>query len=168
MSSGIFRNNGVAPKDKMSDEDSKTKYVFSKYFVSVRDRFSKGNEDNSPPKTWKEMLTFTAENAKGDREAPSYLFGHLRCYLVFDTETDFHYRWLMLVNFVVLYNLIFVIARSCFWEMENIMPVGWLGMVDNLDNLLWFKYNSSHKSPIFCFAQLLLQILVNFQNQGQI
>ena len=26
-------------------------------------------------------------------------------------------------------------------------------------------YSSSHKSLIFCFAQLLLQILVNFQNQ---
>ena len=30
------------------------------------------------------------------------------------------------------------------------------------------KYSSSHKSPIFCFAQLLLQILVNYQNQGHI
>ena len=29
------------------------------------------------------------------------------------------------------------------------------------------KYSSSHKSSIFCFAQLLLQILVNYQNQGQ-
>ena len=29
------------------------------------------------------------------------------------------------------------------------------------------KCSSSHKSPIFCFAQLLLQILVNYQNQGQ-
>ena len=29
-------------------------------------------------------------------------------------------------------------------------------------------YSSSHKSLIFCFAQLLLQILVNYQNQGQI
>ena len=29
-------------------------------------------------------------------------------------------------------------------------------------------YSSSHNSWIFCFAQLLLQILVNYQNQGQI
>ena len=28
-------------------------------------------------------------------------------------------------------------------------------------------YSSSHKSSIFCFAQLLLQILVIYQNQGQ-
>ena len=29
-------------------------------------------------------------------------------------------------------------------------------------------YSSSHKSSIFCSAQLLLQIFVNYQNQGQI
>ena len=132
MSSGKFRNNGVAPKDNFSDDSSKSNNnVFSKYYKNIRARFSNGDDDESPPKTWKEMLTFTADNAKDDKEAPSYLFGHLRCYLVFDTETDLHYRWLMLVNFAVLYNLIFVIARSCFWEMENIMPVGWLGMDDN-------------------------------------
>ena len=28
-------------------------------------------------------------------------------------------------------------------------------------------YSSSHKSLIFGFAQLILQILVNYQNQGQ-
>ena len=27
-------------------------------------------------------------------------------------------------------------------------------------------YSSGRKSPIFCFAQLLLQILVNYQNQS--
>ena len=30
------------------------------------------------------------------------------------------------------------------------------------------KYSTYQKSPIFCFAQLLMQILVNFQNQWQI
>ena len=29
------------------------------------------------------------------------------------------------------------------------------------------QYSISHKRLIFCFAQLLLQILVNYQNQGQ-
>ena len=29
-------------------------------------------------------------------------------------------------------------------------------------------YSSSHKSWIFCFAPLLIQILVNYQNQGHI
>ena len=36
---------------------------------------------------------------------------------------------------------------------------------------LLYRYelcSSSHKSSIFCFAQFLLQILDNYQNQGQI
>ena len=55
------------------------------------------------------------------------MFGYVRCYMVFDTESDFFYKWLMIINFAVLYNVIFVIGRSCFWEMENLMPIGWLG-----------------------------------------
>ena len=34
--------------------------------------------------------------------------------------------------------------------------------------IILIKYSSSHKSWIFCFAPLLLQILVNYQNQGHI
>ena len=101
-------------------------------FNNVRNRFVKPKEgqqeEEGPPKTWKERLTWVADNAKNDKDAPSYLGGHVRCYLVFDTESEAFYWWLMVVNFAVLYNLIFVIGRSCFWEMENIMPVGWLGM----------------------------------------
>ena len=37
-----------------------------------------------------------------------------------------------------------------------------------LISLYAFQYSSSHKSWIFCFAQLLLQILVNYQNKGHI
>ena len=32
--------------------------------------------------------------------------------------------------------------------------------------LIYIVYSSGRKSMIFCFAQLLQQILVNFQNQG--
>ena len=31
------------------------------------------------------------------------------------------------VSLAVMYNFIFVIGRSCFWEMANLMPAGWLG-----------------------------------------
>ena len=30
----------------------------------------------APSKTWRERLTYVADNAKGDKEAPSYLKGH--------------------------------------------------------------------------------------------
>ena len=34
-----------------------------------------------PPKTWKERLTYVADNAKGDKDAPSYFKGYFRGYL---------------------------------------------------------------------------------------
>ena len=79
------------------------------------------------PKTWRERLTFVAENAKDDKDAPSYLFGYWRGYIVFDKDSDAFYNWLMLVSVAVMYNFIFVIGRTCFWEMANLMPIGWLG-----------------------------------------
>lgn len=35
------------------------------------------------------------------------------------------FQWLCLINCAVLYNLIFVIGRSVFWELQNVFPVAW-------------------------------------------
>ena len=124
-----MRNNDVAPKENTDESKASSQTAFAMMMTRMREKlccFSKLEGDDKPPKTWKERLTFVADNAKNDDKAPSYLFGHIRCYLVFDKDSDSFYRWLMVVNFAVLYNLIFVIGRSCFWEMENLMPTGWL------------------------------------------
>ena len=100
--------------------------------VFVRAGLLKPRDVDSQPKTWRERLSFVADNAKDDKDAPSYLFGHLRCYIVFDTDSDAFYNWLKLVSVAVIYNFIFVIGRSCFWEMANLMPIGWLGKETSL------------------------------------
>ena len=129
MANGHFKKNGVAPKEKPTVEELKGENSFRDQLAEFVTRFiNKGEEEKDAPKTWRERLTFVAENSKNDKEAPSYLKGHIRAYLVFNTESDGFYWWLMIVNFAVLYNLIFVIGRSCFWNMENLMPVGWLGI----------------------------------------
>ena len=43
-----------------------------------------------------------------------------------------------------------------------------LGVIEQNKILNSFVLYTFQKSSIFCFAQLLLQILVNYQNQGQI
>ncbi len=132
MANGHFKKNGVAPKENVTVKEQKEENIFKRQFTKLVTRFvDDKDEEGQVPKTWKERLTFVAENAKNDKEAPSYLKGHIRAYLVFNTESDGFYWWLMIVNFAVLYNLIFVIGRSCFWNMENLMPVGWLGIIIN-------------------------------------
>ena len=48
-----------------------------------------------------------------------------------------------------------------YWQIKHHLTFAFRFMVCLL-------YSSSHMSSIFCFAQLLLQILVNYQKQGQI
>ena len=125
MARGKFMKNGVAPT---KTEDIKHRsHLPTLRALLVRVSLLKPESVEAQPKTWKERLSFVAENAKNDKDAPSFLFGHLRCYIVFDTDSDAFYSWLLLVSVAVVYNFIFVIGRSCFWEMANPMPAGWLG-----------------------------------------
>ncbi|KAJ9582395.1 hypothetical protein L9F63_003248, partial [Diploptera punctata] len=45
--------------------------------------------------------------------------------LVVDPTKPFHYRWLVVVSLAVLYNFVFVIGRSVFWELNNAAPALW-------------------------------------------
>ena len=131
MANGHLKKNGVAPKESTEVKETKLENNLKGQLSKLLTCFVEEKDEEGTPKTWKERLTFVAENAQNDKEAPSYLKGHIRAYLVFNTESDGFYWWLMIVNFAVLYNLIFVIGRSCFWNMENLMPMGWLGIHNN-------------------------------------
>ena len=102
------------------------KYIFpGKLFPCYRNRVGEDGEVLPPP-TINELLRFEADNAKGDDKAPEYLNGRIRGYLAFDSGKDYYYKWLIVINFAVMYNLIFIIGRACFWELQNIFPVGWI------------------------------------------
>lgn len=102
------------------------KYIFpGKLFPCYRNRVGEDG-DILPPPTFSQLLTFEADNAKGDDKAPSYLGGRIRGYLAFDSGQTYYYRWLIVINFAVMYNLIFTIGRACFWELDNSFPVGWI------------------------------------------
>ncbi|XP_067005088.2 cyclic nucleotide-gated cation channel subunit A [Anabrus simplex] len=45
--------------------------------------------------------------------------------LAIDPSLNFHYRWLLVVSVAVLYNLILVICRAVFWELNNATPDLW-------------------------------------------
>lgn len=44
---------------------------------------------------------------------------------VIDPSDPFHYKWLLVVTCAVLYNLVFVIGRGVFWELNNAVPHIW-------------------------------------------
>ena len=43
---------------------------------------------------------------------------------------------LFVINCAVLYNLIFVIGRSVFWQLQNLLPIGWF-VLDYFSDLIY-------------------------------
>ena len=46
------------------------------------------------------------------------------------------FQWLSIITCAVLYNVVFVIGRAVFWEMENLLPAGWF-VLDYTCDLLY-------------------------------
>ena len=105
MSRGKFLKNGVAPEKGSGNDERKPK---SSNIQRLRDMLI-GPCLLKPGQSWREKLTFVAENAKDDKDAPTYLFGYLRGYIVFDKDSDAFYNWLMVVSLAVMYNFILVV-----------------------------------------------------------
>lgn len=103
-----------------------------------------------PKKSWKERFQIVLENAKGDANAPVYFGGLFKGYLAFDNSQSSHYRWLCVISCAVLYNLIFVIGRTVFWELENMFPIGWYVMDYSSDVIyLLDMFIRMHEGKIF-------------------
>lgn len=47
---------------------------------------------------------------------------------VIDPSLPSHYKWLIVVSLAVLYNVIFVLGRAVFWELNNSIPALWWSM----------------------------------------
>ena len=112
---------------------------------------TENKNDTSQPqrKSLFERIQYVADNAKNDPNAPSYFKGLFKGYLAFDTSQKFHYRWLCVINCAVLYNLIFVVGRAVFWELQNI------GMVSNEISIETFFGHNHFKKKIHQFGMNL-------------
>ncbi|XP_076365887.1 cyclic nucleotide-gated channel alpha-3-like isoform X1 [Tachypleus tridentatus] len=53
-----------------------------------------------------------------------------------DPSGNFYYRWLFIISFAVLYNTLFIISRSVFWELQNYAPILWY-VVDYLCDVIY-------------------------------
>jgi hypothetical protein len=45
-----------------------------------------------------------------------------------DPAGNFHYRWLGVVSMAILYNLVFIIVRAVFWELQSEYYKLWLAL----------------------------------------
>ncbi|XP_069364767.1 cyclic nucleotide-gated cation channel subunit A-like [Maniola hyperantus] len=93
---------------------------FSRLMRSLRYRIS--GEGRTIPPDW--FLDKFAAETFNDPEEPLYqakrskFFCGLR--LAFDPTLPAHYHWLAVVSLAILYNMVFVIGRAVFWELDDL------------------------------------------------
>ena len=55
-------------------------------------------------------------------------FSSITCFSAFKRHVLFCHQWLWVINVAVLYNLIVVVGRAVFWELDNLIPRTWMVM----------------------------------------
>ncbi|GIY58739.1 cyclic nucleotide-gated cation channel subunit A [Caerostris darwini] len=63
--------------------------------------------------------------------------------LVLDPAAQLYYRWLAIISLAILYNVIIIIGRSVFWELQNLCPRMWYFM-DYLCDILYITDIAVH------------------------
>ena len=66
---------------------------------------------------------------------------------------NLQFQWLTIINIAVIYNLIFVIGRSVFWELQSLSTISWF-IMDYLCDFLYIIDNivRMHEG-LYCFVQ---------------
>ncbi|KAF9799230.1 hypothetical protein SFRURICE_006490 [Spodoptera frugiperda] len=113
-----FRNLNAANEDNTSSNWMQRQ--FSKVTRNLRYRIS--GEGNSKTPDW--FLDKFAAQTFTDPEEPLYQAkrSKLLCglKLAFDPTLPGHYHWLAVVSLAILYNMVFVIGRAVFWELDKL------------------------------------------------
>ncbi|RVE46700.1 hypothetical protein evm_008663 [Chilo suppressalis] len=100
---------------------------FSRLARNVRCRIS--GEGRAKPPDW--FLDKFAAQTFTDPEEPLYQTKRSKILcglkLAFDPTLPAHYHWLAVVSLAILYNVVFVIGRAVFWELDNLTSI-WFGL----------------------------------------
>ncbi|XP_060535248.1 cyclic nucleotide-gated cation channel subunit A isoform X2 [Cylas formicarius] len=85
-------------------------------------RFRRFSKKRAAPPEWFVDKSHQDEGADEEESHQRSCWGYQ---VVFDPSKRAHYTWLMVVSLAVLYNLIFVLGRAVFWELNNAVPSLW-------------------------------------------
>ncbi|XP_071054283.1 cyclic nucleotide-gated cation channel subunit A isoform X2 [Onthophagus taurus] len=119
IANGINADNGP-PARLLTAMRGRLRQVAASLQAAVR--FRRFSRREARPPDWfvdKSNQDDTAENKESP--APS-CWGHK---IVVNPSSPTHYKWLMVVSLAVLYNVIFVLGRAVFWELNNTSPPLW-------------------------------------------
>ncbi|XP_037088099.1 cyclic nucleotide-gated cation channel subunit A-like [Pollicipes pollicipes] len=65
---------------------------------------------------------------QSDADATTFCCGISSTFFVVNKAKPFHYRWLGVVTVAVLYNVLVIVGRTVFWELQNLAPRVWFAL----------------------------------------
>ncbi|KAF8783417.1 Cyclic nucleotide-gated cation channel subunit like protein [Argiope bruennichi] len=86
----------------------------------------KGAVQQRPDSFLEKFTSHPAQSTEDDIEL-SYIKRFFRA-LVLDPAAHLYYRWLAIISLAIFYNVIIIIGRSVFWELQNLCPNLWYFM----------------------------------------
>ncbi|XP_055634814.1 cyclic nucleotide-gated cation channel subunit A isoform X2 [Toxorhynchites rutilus septentrionalis] len=107
-----------------------------RWLNAFRHRLSKRSRTKPPDQFLDKFSSTTALDTRLHQTVPAHPSDGLCSRLSVDPSLPSHYRWLSVVSLAVLYNIVFVIGRAVFWEINRQAPALWW----TLDYLCDFIY----------------------------
>ncbi|XP_043247661.1 cyclic nucleotide-gated cation channel alpha-3-like [Amphibalanus amphitrite] len=98
-----------------------------KLIQSWTKRRSQQSEDERPD-SFLEKFTMAGggtNDPPADADGATLCYGLTSGHLVINKAKPFHYRWLGVVTVAVLYNVLVIVGRTVFWELQNLAPRVW-------------------------------------------
>ncbi|CAL1283125.1 unnamed protein product [Larinioides sclopetarius] len=119
--------------EQQSTDGNHCKSRFSALVNSVRNALlitgssrKKGAVQQRPDSFLEKFTSHPAQSTEDDLEL-SYIKRFFRA-LVLDPAAQLYYRWLAIISLAIFYNVIIIIGRSVFWELQNLCPKLWYFM----------------------------------------
>ena len=75
-----------------------------------------------------------------------------------DPSSNFYYRWLGVISFAVMYNLIFIIARAVFWKLQEDYLAFWIVMDYLADIVYLMDMFVRVRTGELCFIALVIVV----------
>ncbi|XP_058448217.1 cyclic nucleotide-gated cation channel subunit A isoform X1 [Malaya genurostris] len=124
-------------------ESSNGRGSLNRWLNAFRHRLSKRGRSKPPDQFLDKFSSTTASDTRLHQTAQALPSDGTCSRLSVDPSLPSHYRWLSVVSLAVLYNIVFVIGRAVFWEINRQAPALWWTL-DYLCDLIYLADTLVH------------------------
>ncbi|KAF8785190.1 Cyclic nucleotide-gated cation channel subunit like protein [Argiope bruennichi] len=119
----VVSEDGIKPKvEEMNFSKDSFLSKLAKNIRDLKPTKSRRKRDLKRIDSFLEKFSICSRPVDSTDENSTHCWG--RTFFV-DPSENFHYRWLSVISMALVYNLVMIIGRSVFWELQKLSPETW-------------------------------------------